>query len=114
MVIESSERSGAQVLPIRGARRRMVIRMGHNATLSRPAFPDRFMRSYGHSDRLVSLQPCAHLLLCAVAALALPACAPADRVSRLHAATDATPSQNVADGTRTELAILESTDIHSN
>jgi 2',3'-cyclic-nucleotide 2'-phosphodiesterase/3'-nucleotidase len=69
----------------------------HNATLSRLAFPDGFMRI-----RCVFPAVCAALL--AIAACAPTRPAPNGEENRA----------GVADGARAELAILESTDIHSN
>ena len=92
----------------------MVIVMGHNETLSRPVFPDRFMQMHGTFVRLVPLRPVANCFLSVIAALAIAACAPADRASRAHGASATPATASVADGTRAELAILESTDLHSN
>ena len=72
------------------------------------------MQTHGLSVRPVPFRLVANRLLSVTAALAIAACVPADRVSRPHQAADAQPSTGLADGTRAELAILESTDIHSN
>ena len=72
------------------------------------------MQPHGPLVRLVSLRPVANCFLSVIAALAIAACAPADRASRAHGASATPATASVADGTRAELAILESTDIHSN
>ncbi len=92
----------------------MVMVVRHNGTLSRAAFPNRFMRVHGPSSLPVSRRPVASCVLSGIVALAIAACVPADAVSRRHPAANAPPSAGIADGTRAELAILESTDIHSN
>jgi 2',3'-cyclic-nucleotide 2'-phosphodiesterase/3'-nucleotidase len=77
---------------------RTVIRLRHNATLSRLAFPDRFMR-FRAVLTAAAFGPAAFAILIA-------ACAPTRPAGSAQRA--------IADGTRAELAILESTDIHSN
>jgi len=61
----------------------------------------------------VSFRPAALLTLIAIAG-----CVPADNVSRMHEGArkhaNARPSDRIDDGSRAELAILESTDLHSN
>jgi 2',3'-cyclic-nucleotide 2'-phosphodiesterase/3'-nucleotidase len=78
----------------------MVIGLRHNATLSRLAFPDRFMRFH---PALTAPLRAATLSIVLFAG----ACAPPRPMTE-------TTRAPLADGTRTELAILESTDIHSN